>query len=106
MPKFETRIAAIKNKCKASHEELKAQRNLFRSALFEALSNVRDAMSWLLQVVPRYNIISGTCEKLCYSETYVIYVIHDSRNFFGKKMLSSPFSSRNGCVGVNALGTT
>ena len=55
-----------------------------------------------IQVVPRYNIISGTCEKICYSETYVIPVsdIYDYRNFFAK------ISPCNGCVGVNSLGIT
>ena len=59
----------------------------------------------IIQVVPRYNIISGTCEKLCYNETYVISDIHKYRNFFAKRLIS-PLSPRNGCVGVNSLGIT
>ena len=59
-----------------------------------------------VQVVPRYNIISGTCEKLCYSKTSVTSDIHDYRFFPQKKCFFSPFSPRNGCVGVHSLGTT
>ena len=36
----------------------------------------------LMQVIPQYNIISGTCETLCHSETYVINDIHDYRSVF------------------------